>query len=205
MTSSFKSGYIASSNLELSNMGTENRISSTSCPCAQLEFLQDDPLQRILILLLSVRTRKYPPVEPEALRCARSKHWYVRCSCLLPFWVLRTRTIVLNISIPQRQFGRFSSPQCICVTVQHSKTEDRGILPEMSDFYCHPGRAGGSPIWFRTYMRLSGQDSLFQLKDEPEEAKIRRTREGSFGFSLAGVVGVGIASALGERAYLIWL
>jgi hypothetical protein len=56
MTSSFKSGYIASSDLELSNMGTESKISSTSCPCAQLEFLRDDPLQRILILLLSVRT-----------------------------------------------------------------------------------------------------------------------------------------------------
>jgi hypothetical protein len=56
MTSSFESGYIASSDLELSNMGTESKISSTSCPCAQLEFLRDDPLQRILILLLSVRT-----------------------------------------------------------------------------------------------------------------------------------------------------
>ena len=35
----------------------------------------------------------------------------------------------------------------ICVTVQHSKTENRGILPEMSNFYCHPGKAGGSPFW----------------------------------------------------------
>jgi hypothetical protein len=33
--------------------------------------------------------------------------------------------------------------------------------------------------------------SLFQLKGEPEEAKVRRTSEGSFGFSLAGVVGGG--------------
>jgi hypothetical protein len=56
MTSSFKSGYIAPSDLELSDVRTESKISSTSCPCAQLEFLRDDPLQRILILLLSVRT-----------------------------------------------------------------------------------------------------------------------------------------------------
>ena len=58
---------------------------------------------------------------------SRSKRWCVRSSCLLPFWVLRTRTIVPNIRISQRQFGRFSSPQCICVKVQHSKTENRGM------------------------------------------------------------------------------
>ena len=35
----------------------------------------------------------------------------------------------------------------ICVTVQHSKTENRGILPEMSNCYCHPGKAGVSHFW----------------------------------------------------------
>ena len=39
----------------------------------------------------------------------------------------------------------------ICVTVQHSKTENRGILPEMSNCYCHPGKAGGSPFWSRRH------------------------------------------------------
>jgi hypothetical protein len=48
----------------------------------------------------------------------------------------------------------------ICVTVQHSKTENRDILPEMSNFYCHPGRAGGFPIWFRiAWMTRSGSSS----------------------------------------------
>jgi hypothetical protein len=36
-------------------------------------------------------------------------------------------------------------PSIICVTVHHSETENRAILPEMSNCYCHSGRAGGSP------------------------------------------------------------
>jgi hypothetical protein len=31
----------------------------------------------------------------------------------------------------------------IFVTVQHSKSANRGILPEVSNFYCHPSRTGG--------------------------------------------------------------
>jgi hypothetical protein len=65
MTSSFKSGYIASSDLELSNVRTESKISSTSCPCAQLEFLRDDSLQRILILLRSELTLSAFQLHPD--------------------------------------------------------------------------------------------------------------------------------------------
>jgi hypothetical protein len=35
----------------------------------------------------------------------------------------------------------------ICFTVRHSKTENRGMLPEMSNFYCPPCRAEESPTW----------------------------------------------------------
>src|ERR1035437_2977489 len=30
-----------------------------------------------------------------------------------------------------------------------AKATAGGILPEFSKFYCHPGRAGGSPFWIR--------------------------------------------------------
>jgi hypothetical protein len=32
-----------------------------------------------------------------------------------------------------------------------AKATAGGILPEFSKFYCHPGRAGGSPFWIRMF------------------------------------------------------
>jgi hypothetical protein len=97
---------------------------------------------------------KYPPAEPEALDFEPLKA--VR-SLLMPTSLLglaRTNDCAqhLHLSAANRAIVIAS---IICVAVQHSKTENRGIRPEMSNFYCHPGRAGGSPIWFRSAKSLS--------------------------------------------------
>jgi hypothetical protein len=88
--------------------------------------------------------------EPGALRCEPLKAALVR-SLLFPISLLglaHTNDCAQH-SHPSAAIRAIFVASIICVTVQHSKTENRGILPEMSNFYCHPGRAGGSPIWFR--------------------------------------------------------
>jgi hypothetical protein len=41
-----------------------------------------------------------------------------------------------------------------CVTVQHSQIGNRGILTEMSNLYCHPGRAGDLPFLISLHLLL---------------------------------------------------
>ena len=62
------------------------------------------------------------------------------------FGLRRTNDCAQHLHLSAANRAIFTA-SLICVTVQHSKTENHGILPEMSDFYCHPGRAGGSPFW----------------------------------------------------------
>jgi hypothetical protein len=70
---------------------------------------------------------KYPPAEPVALRLLapqRGLFATVRSKSKN-----KSKSLVLLSSLPQhRQF-------------------EENRLPEFSKFYCHPGRAGGSPLW----------------------------------------------------------
>jgi hypothetical protein len=78
-------------------------------------------------------------------------------SLLMPtslFGLTRTNDCAQN-SVPSVAIRAIFITSLICVTVQHSKTENRGILPEMSNCYCHPGKAGGSPFWNRRTQTLS--------------------------------------------------
>jgi hypothetical protein len=79
------------------------------------------------------------------------------------YGVSRSKRLVRSLLMPTSLLGLARTNDCaqhshlsaanraifiasiICVTVQHSKIENRGILPEMSNCYCHPGKAGESP------------------------------------------------------------
>jgi hypothetical protein len=89
---------------------------------------------------------KYPPAEPEALGFEPLKAagaFVTHANFLLG--LARTNDCAQHSHLSAANRAIFIA-SIICVTVQHSKTENRGILPEMSNCYCHPGKAGGSPF-----------------------------------------------------------
>src|ERR1035438_7877693 len=57
-----------------------------------------------------------------------------------------------------------------------AREQSQGILPELSNFYCLPGRAGGSPDW--TSAAKFGLDpysrSRIDMPEEPDDADARR-------------------------------
>src|ERR1035437_1780909 len=50
-----------------------------------------------------------------------------------------------------------------------AKATAGGILPEFSKFYCHPGRAGGSPFWLSP-IRLIKRNADFEASTSPNAA-----------------------------------
>ena len=53
-------------------------------------------------------------------------------------------------SQPSEAKARTKAKASYCCLHRRSTGNSReNILPEFSKFYCHPGRAGGSPFWIR--------------------------------------------------------
>jgi hypothetical protein len=78
---------------------------------------------------------KYPPAEPEALRVAGP------LKGALPATQVKTtsRNSAAAVMAFTSNAARVQAP-----TVRYSKDDD--ALPELSNFYCHPGIAGGLPF-----------------------------------------------------------
>jgi len=80
--------------------------------------------------------------------------------------------------------GAFSQPSeakartkakasCCCLRCRSTGNSRENILPEFSKFYCHPGRAGGSPFWIRL---SSSKFSANFYKVSPGYFRVARTR-----------------------------
>ena len=67
----------------------------------------------------------------------------------------------LFATVESKSKNKNKSPECYLHYRSTAKSKE-SVLPELSNFYCHPGRAGGSPSWIsrETPMPL-GMDSLF--------------------------------------------
>ena len=88
---------------------------------------------------------------------SRSKRLAIRCSRRLPFWLVRMSTALAKSTYSCGKSG-FHCPRSFAT--QKSKIENRGRLPEMSNFYCHPGKAGGSPSAIRWFVKVRKVDQL---------------------------------------------
>ena len=80
---------------------------------------------------------KYPPAKPEALRLLAPQRGLT--------------------ATDERQKQRQRRQRCSTMVFVKAKATATGILPEFSKFYCHPGRAGGSPFWFRRRTEKCGR------------------------------------------------
>ena len=82
---------------------------------------------------LSSTVRKYPPAEPEALRVAAPSKGAYRDPTSKPL-------------APSSMRGTVGSQNRSAHITQTARTTEPGILPELSNFGCLPGKAGGTPI-----------------------------------------------------------
>src|ERR1035437_1805677 len=87
-------------------------------------------LQHELTPLQGERLCKYPPAKPEALRLLAPQRGL--------------------IATGESKSKNKSKGLTVQTLLAQSRQNEGNILPELSNFYCHPGKAGGSPRAFRS-------------------------------------------------------
>jgi hypothetical protein len=98
-----------------------------------------DPCESLCTRPLPLKRRsKYPPAEP----------------VLYGYWPLKG-----DFSQPSEAKARTNAKASYCCLHCRSTGNSReNILPEFSKFYCHPGRARGSPLVLAAWTRLWGRE-----------------------------------------------